>query len=271
MAEGDGRRAGRRWRSSADRRRCFEVNGDCGHALDQDARQRERPGVRPAPQAVVRASSTSDEIVRLQPGRGRGARAQDAAARRTGRTRCRATCATTRSAARSSSALFTGSPEGEEGGLGVELLPRAGGIIAVDPDTKHLRWVVSGLTVPTDLEIAPDGTMYVLEFCDAFLDPVGRPTRTLVQAAEPRRLQALLGPAAADRSAAAGGQPARRGAGYAHQPRALGVDALRRRGHGHARPPHPGTARRHAPRRASSSASRCPREGGPGDAPSPNP
>lgn len=70
--------------------------------------------------------------------------------------------------------LFTGSPEGEEGGLGVELVPRAGGIIAVDPDTKRFRWVVTGLTVPTDLEIASDGTIYVLEFCDAFVDPVGR-------------------------------------------------------------------------------------------------
>jgi glucose/arabinose dehydrogenase len=68
--------------------------------------------------------------------------------------------------------LFTGSPEGEEGGLGVELIPRAGGIIGVDPDSKRLRWVVSGLTVPTDLEVTPDGTIYVLEFCDGFLDPV---------------------------------------------------------------------------------------------------
>jgi hypothetical protein len=68
--------------------------------------------------------------------------------------------------------LFTGSPEGEEGGLGVELIPRAGGIIAVDPDSKRLRWVVSGLSVPTDLEITEDGTIYVLELCDAFLDPV---------------------------------------------------------------------------------------------------
>lgn len=68
--------------------------------------------------------------------------------------------------------LFTGSPEGEEGGEGTELVPRAGGIIAVDPDHKSFRWLVRGLTVPTDLEIAPDGTIYVLEFCASFLDPV---------------------------------------------------------------------------------------------------
>jgi hypothetical protein len=68
--------------------------------------------------------------------------------------------------------LFTGSPEGEEGGRGVELVPRAGGIIAVHPETRHFRWLVEGLTVPTDFAIAPDGSIYVLEFCDAFLDPV---------------------------------------------------------------------------------------------------
>ena len=68
--------------------------------------------------------------------------------------------------------LFSGSPEGEEGGAGIELVPRAGGIIAVDPGSKRWHPVVSGLTVPTDLEIAPDGSIYVLEFCDAFLEPV---------------------------------------------------------------------------------------------------
>jgi len=70
--------------------------------------------------------------------------------------------------------LFTGSPEGEEGGEGTELVPGAGAIVAVDPDAKTFRWVVSGLTVPTDLAVAPDGSIYVLEFCDAFLDPVNR-------------------------------------------------------------------------------------------------
>lgn len=67
--------------------------------------------------------------------------------------------------------LFTGSPEGEEGGTGVEIHPRAGGIIAVHPETKSYRWIVKGLTVPTDLEVGPDGAIYVLEFCDAFLEP----------------------------------------------------------------------------------------------------
>ena len=67
--------------------------------------------------------------------------------------------------------LFSGSPEGEEGGQGVELVPRAGGIVAVDPDQKSVRWVVRGLSVPTDLQITSEGNLCVLEFCDAFLDP----------------------------------------------------------------------------------------------------
>jgi hypothetical protein len=67
--------------------------------------------------------------------------------------------------------LFTGSPEGEEGGAGIEIKPRAGGIIEVHPDRKSYRWVVTGLTVPTDLEVGSDGSIYVLEFCDAFVDP----------------------------------------------------------------------------------------------------
>jgi hypothetical protein len=67
--------------------------------------------------------------------------------------------------------LFSGSPEGEEGGTGLEIQPRAGGIVAIHPETKTYRWLVSGLTVPTDLGVGPDGSIYVLEFCDEFLDP----------------------------------------------------------------------------------------------------
>lgn len=68
--------------------------------------------------------------------------------------------------------LFSGSTEGEEGGDGTELVARAGGIVRVNPDTGELRWVVAGLTAPTDFEVSEDGTVYVLEFCDAFEDPI---------------------------------------------------------------------------------------------------
>lgn len=70
--------------------------------------------------------------------------------------------------------LFSGSPEGEEGGKGVEIVPRSASIVRVNPDTRRVAPVVTGLTVPTDLEITDDGTIYVLEFCNAFLDPVTR-------------------------------------------------------------------------------------------------
>jgi hypothetical protein len=68
--------------------------------------------------------------------------------------------------------LFSGSPEGEEGGEGVELVPRAGRIVRVKPETRAIEPVVTELTVPTDLEVASNGVIYVLEYCDAFLDPV---------------------------------------------------------------------------------------------------
>jgi hypothetical protein len=68
--------------------------------------------------------------------------------------------------------LFSGSPEGEEGGKGVELIPRAASIMQVHAETHSATPLVEALTVPTDLEIGPDGSLYVLEFCDAFLDPI---------------------------------------------------------------------------------------------------
>lgn len=68
--------------------------------------------------------------------------------------------------------LFSGSTQGEEGGLGIELVPRAGGVVLVDPETGDFRWLVTGLTAPTDLEVGPDGRLYVLEFCSHFEHPV---------------------------------------------------------------------------------------------------
>lgn len=68
--------------------------------------------------------------------------------------------------------LFSGSPEGEEGGKGVEIIPRAATMMRVHAETHSAQPFIVGLTVPTDLEVAEDGSIYVLEFCDAFLDPV---------------------------------------------------------------------------------------------------
>jgi hypothetical protein len=71
-------------------------------------------------------------------------------------------------------ALFSGSPEGEEGGNGTEIVPRSASIVRVHAETRSIEPVVTGLTVPSDLEVDEDGSIYVLEFCNAFLDPVGR-------------------------------------------------------------------------------------------------
>jgi hypothetical protein len=68
--------------------------------------------------------------------------------------------------------LFSGSPEGEEGGKGVEIIPRAATMMRVHAETHSAEPFVVGLTVPTDLELADDGSLYVLEFCDAFVEPV---------------------------------------------------------------------------------------------------
>lgn len=68
--------------------------------------------------------------------------------------------------------LFSGSPLGEENGDGTEIVPRAGGIIRVDPEDGSFEWVVAGLTAPTDIALDDAGRIYVLEFCSDFLDPV---------------------------------------------------------------------------------------------------
>ncbi len=71
--------------------------------------------------------------------------------------------------------LFSGSAAGETGGLGTEFVRGAGRILSVDPDTGKAETLVAGLTAPTDLVLAANGRLLVLEFCDGFLDPVTDP------------------------------------------------------------------------------------------------
>jgi hypothetical protein len=71
--------------------------------------------------------------------------------------------------------LFSGSTEGEAGGDGTELVLGSGLLIHVDPDNGQVTSVVTGLTAPTDVVIDTDGRIYVLEFCDRFLDPIDGP------------------------------------------------------------------------------------------------
>jgi len=116
-------------------------------------------------------ASTTDEVVRLAPGQG-ATRVLKLPPMPSGQDAVPAYLRYDPLTSTLLVSLFTGSPEGEEGGQGTEIVPRAGAIIAVDPDARSFRFLVRGLTVPTDLEVGPDGSIYVLEFCDAFLDPV---------------------------------------------------------------------------------------------------
>lgn len=68
--------------------------------------------------------------------------------------------------------LFSGSPEGEEGGSGIELVKRAGAIVRVDPESGKIETVVAALTAPTDFVLDESGRYYILELCDGFLDPI---------------------------------------------------------------------------------------------------
>lgn len=68
--------------------------------------------------------------------------------------------------------LFSGSPEGEEGGSGIELVRRAGLVVRVDPDTGETVPAITGLTAPTDLVLDTRGRVYILELCDGFVDPI---------------------------------------------------------------------------------------------------
>jgi hypothetical protein len=76
--------------------------------------------------------------------------------------------------------LFGGSPRGQAGGRGHELVARAGAIISVAPASKRFSFTVRGLTAPADFAIASDASLYVLELCDAFVDPA--PTRAALLA-----------------------------------------------------------------------------------------
>ena len=69
--------------------------------------------------------------------------------------------------------LFSGSPLGEAGGDGTEIIHGAGKVVSVDPQTGTTRDLVTGLTAPTDLELSADGnTLWILELCDSFVGPV---------------------------------------------------------------------------------------------------
>jgi len=129
--------------------------------LDYDARRN----------AWVGVASTTDELIELLPG-GKSQRIAKFAPLESGQDAVPSNVHFDAKTGDVLVSLFSGSPEGEEGGEGVELIPRAASIVSVHAETHDYKPVVTGLTVPTDLEIGPDGSIYVLEFCDAFLEPV---------------------------------------------------------------------------------------------------
>ena len=116
-------------------------------------------------------SSSSDEVVRLRPGRGSD-RVVKLPPLAGGQDPVPGYLEYEPQSGALLVSLFSGSTMGEEGGLGIELERRAGGIVRVAPQTGATTWLVRGLTAPTDLLLGPDGILYVLEFCSDFEDPV---------------------------------------------------------------------------------------------------
>jgi hypothetical protein len=68
-------------------------------------------------------------------------------------------------------ALFSGQLGGDTRGTGVDFVERSGRIVRVDPETGAVSNAVEGVNAPTDLAIE-GRTLYVLEFCNGFRDPV---------------------------------------------------------------------------------------------------
>jgi hypothetical protein len=131
--------------------------------LDYDARRGVWVGV----------ASTTDEMVELRPGQ-RSQRVVKFAPLASGQDAVPAYLHYDAQSGDVLVSLFSGSPEGEEGGQGVELVPRAASIVQVHGETHTYKPLVVGLTVPTGVALAADGSIYVLEFCNAFIDPVGK-------------------------------------------------------------------------------------------------
>jgi hypothetical protein len=119
----------------------------------------------------VAVASTSDEVVQLAPGGGAD-RILKIPPLASGQDPVPAYLRFDPSSGDMLVTLFSGSPEGEEGGAGTEIVPRSASIVRVNAEARTATPLLGALTVPTDLEIDEDGSIYVLEFCNAFLDPV---------------------------------------------------------------------------------------------------
>jgi hypothetical protein len=119
----------------------------------------------------VGVASTSDEVVELKPG-GRAQRVAKFAPLNSGQDAVPAYLLYDPVTGDVLVSLFSGSPEGEEGGKGVEIIPRSASIMRVHAESHSATPLVVGLTVPTDLALDDRGYVYVLEFCSEFVDPI---------------------------------------------------------------------------------------------------
>lgn len=149
----------------------FKINGDS--AIDTGKVQGNLNDLAydPERRTWFAVSSSSDEIIRFTPG-ARGERVLKLPALSGGQDAVPGYLTRDPLTEELLVSLFSGSVKGESGGQGIELVPRAGSIVRVDPESKAVHPIVTGLTAPTDILALDDGTLFVLEFCDAFLEPL---------------------------------------------------------------------------------------------------
>ena len=194
-------------------------------------------------------ASTSDEVVRLMPGGG-AERVLKIPPLENGQDPVPAYLRYDPREPRSAGhAVLRAHQKARRAALGVELVPRAGGIIAVAPATKQFRMAGRGLTVPTDLEIARRR----FDLRARVLRRVPRSGRDARSHGQGHRATAA---SSASRAACCASIARHRevtrdraAAGCAHQSGAGRRRALRRRGHGHARTRDSGPERPDAARR----------------------
>ena len=68
--------------------------------------------------------------------------------------------------------LLSGEIGKDQSKVGIDFDKQAGEIIRVDPETGKIDRVVTGLTAPTGITLAADNTLYILELCSDFLEPL---------------------------------------------------------------------------------------------------
>ncbi|MGI9277735.1 MAG: hypothetical protein ACR2PT_23165 [Endozoicomonas sp.] len=68
--------------------------------------------------------------------------------------------------------LFSGETGRHPGRRGIDFEQRAGQVIRIQPETGECIPLVTGLTAPTGVALGDDDTLYVLELCSDYLEPL---------------------------------------------------------------------------------------------------